>query len=131
MNEKIKNELTNFLLESTPKSKQQNIKKWLMEENNLTYLEKILLISKEVKLNTIDNEKITDYLKKIDDNIKDELDVLSIYQNTKLKQERDTVNKKIQILKHSGAELELINANPDLGFNYSFMLFIPPHINTY
>lgn len=67
-----------------------------MEENNLTYLEKILLISKEVKLNKIDNEKITDYLKKIDDNIKDELDVLSIYQNAKLKQERDTVNKKFK-----------------------------------
>ena len=97
MNEKIKNELTDFLLENTPKSNQQNIKKWLMEENNLTYLEKILLISKEVKLNTIDNEKITDYLKKIDDNIKDAVDVLSIYQNAKLKQERDIVNKKIQI----------------------------------
>lgn len=129
MNEKIKNELNNLLLKSIPKSKQQNIKKWLMEENNLTYLEKILLISKEVKLNTIDNEKITDYLKKIDDNIKDELDVLSIYQNAKLKQERDTVNKKIQILKHSGAELELINANPKLGFNYPFLLFIPPNFN--
>ena len=97
MNEKIKNELTDFLLENTPKSKQQDIKKWFMRENNLTYLEKFLLISKEVKLNVVDNEKITDYLKKIDDNIKDEVDVLSIYQNAKLKQERETVNKKIQI----------------------------------
>lgn len=129
MNEEIKEEFTSFLLKNISEKKQQSIQKWLIEKNDLSYIEKILLLYGEMNLNNDDNKKVINYFKKFDNNIENEIDILNAYQNAKLKQEKNIVNKKIQNLKDEGAKLEIINANPDLGFNYSFMLFIPPHIN--
>ena len=98
---------------------------WMNQNQpNLTENERLALIYREFKNNLTSEEKdkVFDYFKKIDSNIKTEDDLTSFVQNTKLKV--DTLSNSEQKLQQNG-KLITIPANLEKGFNYPFMIYIP------
>ena len=135
INDNSKDELINYYVKKYNEIKNQNITKeqflnWINQKQpNLTENERLAFIYREFKNNLTSEEKdkIFDYFKKIDSSIKTEDDLTSFVQNAKLKSDL-SINPEQEINKIG--KLITIPANPEQGFNYPFMLYIPKSLDS-
>ena len=134
INDNSKDELINYYVKKYNEIKNQNITKeqffnWINQKQpNLTENERLAFIYREFKNNLTSDEKdkIFDYFKKIESSIKTEDDLTSFVQNAKLKSDL-SINPEQEINKIG--KLITIPANPEQGFNYPFMIYIPNNLD--
>lgn len=129
-----KEDLVNFYVKkyneirNTNITKEQFIDFMQQKQPNLSENERMAIIYRDFKENLSNDEKdkVFDYFKKIDVNIKSEDDLTAFIQNTKLKS--DMLSNPEKLIEQNG-KLVTIPANSEQGFNYPFMIYIPNNLD--
>lgn len=129
-----KEDLVDFYVKKYNKIRNTNITKeqfidfMQQKQPNLSENERMAIIYRDFKENLSNDEKdkVFDYFKKIDVNIKSEDDLTAFIQNTKLKS--DMLSNPEKLIEQNG-KLVTIPANSEQGFNYPFMIYIPNNLD--